>query len=107
MNFIFVYTTFPTRKEAEKVRKYLLEKKMLACAIIYPVNSSYWWKSKIENQKEWIFIGKTTEDNFEKIKNEIEKLHSYEIPYIAKIKLEELNEKYRNWFIEKQGGIVG
>ena len=36
-------------------------------------------------------------DKFEEVKNAIEKMHSYEIPYIAKIKLEELNKKYADW----------
>lgn len=107
MNFIFVYATFPTEDEAEKVGMHLLEKKMIACFVFHSVKNACWWKGKIEKRDEIVLIGKTTEDKFEEIKKEIEKLHSYEIPYIVKIRLDEVNEKFGEWFTNTKGGTIG
>ena len=48
-------------------------------------------------------ICKTIDNKFEKVKIEIEKIHSDKIPYIAKIKLEELNKKCAEWSLNYMG----
>lgn len=69
----------------------------MACANIYDdVKSIYRWESEIVEEKECILIVKTTEDKFEKVKKEVEKIHSYSVPCIVKIPVE-ANEKYFNW----------
>ena len=99
MNFIFIYITNPTKKEARKIAKHLLEKKLIACANIFPIDSLYWWKGKIAEEKEFVLIAKTKKDNFNRVKKEIEKIHSYTIPCIVKIPVSS-NEKYYQWLNE-------
>ena len=96
MNFIFIYITNPTKAEARRVAKHLLKKKLIACANIFPVESFYWWKGKITNENEYVLIAKTTKNKFEKVKREVEKIHSYTIPCIIKIPVSS-NEKYFKW----------
>lgn len=96
MNFVFIYITNPTKKEAKKIAQYLLKKRLIACANIFPISSLYWWKGKIVDEKEVVLIGKTIGANFEKIKKEVEKIHSYSIPCIIKIPVSS-NKKYFNW----------
>ena len=96
MNLIFVYITNPTRKEAKKIAKHLLKKKLIACANIFPIDSLYWWEGKIVQEKEFVLIAKTKKENFEKVKREVENIHSYEIPCIVKIPVSS-NEKYYKW----------
>ncbi len=93
---VLVYITNPTKKAAQKIAKDLLQKRLIACANIFPVESFYWWKGKIEKAKEFVLIGKTTEKNYGKIKKEIERIHPYEIPCVLKIKVEP-NEKFLAW----------
>ena len=96
MGIVFVYITNPNEKEAYEVARYLLEKKLIACANIFPVKSIYWWKGKIANEKESVLIAKTFDRNFDKVKTEVEKIHPYETPCIAKISVK-VNEKFANW----------
>ena len=96
MNSIFIYITNPGKKEAQKIAEHLLEKRLIVCANIFPIESVYRWKGKIKKEKEYILIAKTTEKNYEGVKNEVEKIHSYKIPCIIKIPVE-ANEKYFNW----------
>ncbi|MBZ9572838.1 divalent-cation tolerance protein CutA [Patescibacteria group bacterium] len=96
MNFVFVYITNPTKEEARKIAKHLLEKKLIACANIFPINSLYWWEGKIADESEFVLIAKTTEENFGKVKKEVEKIHSYTIPCIVRISVSS-NKKYFDW----------
>ena len=96
-DFIFIYITNPSKEEAKKIARYLVEKKLIACANIYEnVNSIYPWKGKIADETECILIAKTTENNFEKVKEEVTKLHSYTIPCITKISVTS-NKDYYDW----------
>lgn len=93
---IFVYITTPSRDEARKIAKHLLNKKLIACANIHKIESLYRWKGKLVNSAEWVLFCKTLEPNFMKVKNEVDKIHSYEIPCIVKIPAV-ANEKYSAW----------
>lgn len=107
---IFVYITCPSKKSAKEIAIHLLKKRLIACANIFPINSIYWWKDKIAEantfgvaqqptaacEKEFVLIVKTLKKNYQKIKEEVEKIHPYKIPCIAKINVD-LNKKYLKW----------
>ncbi len=97
MGLIFVYVTNPDKKTANRVALHLLKKRLVACANAFPVeDSAYWWKGKIEKTKEYILIAKTKEENWEKVKAEIKKIHPYSVPCITKINVE-ANKEYEDW----------
>lgn len=98
---IFTYITCKDMKEAKKISKHLLQKKLIACTNIFPMESFYWWKGKINEDKEVVVIAKSLEEKFEEIKKEVKKVHSYDVPCILKIKVDEGNEEYLHW-IEKE-----
>lgn len=101
MNLCFVYITNPTKDEAKSVAKHLLKKNLIACANIYnDVDSLYYWEGKLADEKEFILIGKTTEDKYEAIKEEVDKIHSYTTPCIIKIPIQ-ANEKYAGWLLSE------
>ena len=96
MKMALIYITFPTEEEAVKTSMHLLEKKLIACSNIHPTRSIYRWKGKLQDEKEFAIIAKTKEKNYEKIKKEVKKLHSYSVPCILKIDAE-ANEEYKQW----------
>ncbi|MDP1628992.1 MAG: divalent-cation tolerance protein CutA [bacterium] len=104
MNLIFIYITNPNKKEAGKIARHLLEKRLIACANIFPIESLYWRRGstgsprggKIVQDKEFVLIAKTAVKNFSRIKKEVEKIHPYSIPCIVKIPVE-ANSKYAEW----------
>jgi len=91
---MLVYVTCKDVKEAEKISRHLLEKKLIACANYFPVKSMYWWDNQIVDDSEFVLIVKCV--NFEKVKKEVKKVHSYKIPCILKIDAVG-NEEYMNW----------
>ena len=96
MKFIIIYITHKNLKEAKKVVNYLLDKKLIACANYFPIESSYRWKGKIENAKETLSIVKTRKENWKKVRDEVKRIHPYETPCIMKIEVE-ANQDYADW----------
>ena len=92
-----IYITCKDNTEAEKISLHLLEKKLIACANLFPVKSMYWWENKIVNNTETVIITKAL--NFEMVKEEVKKIHSYSVPCILKIDVE-ANEEYIGWLKE-------
>ncbi len=91
-----LYIPTSSKREASKIAKHLLAKRLVACANVFPITSLYLWKGKIVNEKEVVLLLKTFAKNFTKVKKEVEKIHSYKTPAILKIPAE-ANEKYVKW----------
>jgi len=91
-----IYITCKDEEEAVKISKHLLEKRLIACSNMYPVRSMYRWQGKIQDEKEFVMMAKTKEKNYGKIKEEVKKIHSYDVPCILKIDAE-ANESYNKW----------
>ncbi len=98
--FIFVYITCESLDEARRIARHLLEKKLIACANIFPIRSLFWWKGKIEECNEFVMIVKTKAEKFKELREEVKKIHSYSIPCICSFVIEEGNREFLDW-IEK------
>ena len=97
-NIKFFYITAPNKKEAEKIAKKLLNKKLIACAnVISNVNSYFVWKNKVQNSKEIIICGKTTLKNQKKIINIVKKIHSYSVPCVIFFDIKSGNKDFLKW----------
>ena len=93
---ISIYITCKDEKEAIKISEHLFKKKLIACSNMFPVRSMYWWKEKITKDNEIVMLAKAPDKNYEKIKKEVKKLHSYDIPCILKFDIE-ANKEYEEW----------
>jgi len=93
-----IYITCKDKKEARKISKELLEKRLIACSNMFPISSMYWWKGKIEESDEVVIIAKGKD--YDKVKKEVLKLHSYDVPCILKID-SECNEEFGKWVSEE------
>jgi periplasmic divalent cation tolerance protein len=96
MEIIIIYVTNPDEEIAKKIAGYLLDHKLIACFNTFPVESSYWWNGIVESEAEYVSLLKTRSEYWETIRDEIEKIHPYEVPCILKINIE-ANEAYKKW----------
>jgi periplasmic divalent cation tolerance protein len=94
---LFIYTTCANEKEAERIVMALLKARLIGCANWWPIKSFYWWKGKIEKDREVALILKTQERNFAKIEQMIKKLHSYSVPCIVAWKIDKVSKDYLKW----------
>ena len=98
MKNIFIYYTLSNdKKSAKKLALLLLKKKKAVCVNIYNnVESFYCEKNKIKSASEVGVLIKSSIEQKE-ISNFIEKYHSYETPFISKLKTSKVNKKYIKW----------
>lgn len=100
---ILILTTSDKKSLAVKIGKKLLEQKLIACCSILPMESSYWWKGKIVNAKEFQLVLKTKAENFEEIEKVIKTLHTYELPEVISINIEKAGKDYLKWMDKEIG----
>jgi periplasmic divalent cation tolerance protein len=94
---ILIFTTLKNRQESAKVGLSLLEKRLIACYNLLPVNSTYWWGGKIVNEREFLMIMKTSQVNFTKVQKFIKENSSYQTPEILSVKVSGVDQKYLAW----------
>ena len=94
---IYIFTTIHKKDSASKIGKGLLRERIIACYSLFPVESSYWWKGEILEEKETFMIIKTRRENFKKIENYIKKHSGYEIPEVVSVEPKKVNLPYLNW----------
>lgn len=96
-----IYVICQDADEAKNIGLKLLKKRLCACVnIIDGINSLYFWppkSDKIQEAEETILLIKTVKENFAQINKEILELHSYEIPCIFSVDVDEVDSKYFNW----------
>ncbi len=92
-----VMVTIP-KDEAKVLAKILLTGKVCACVnILDEVNSLFWWKGKIEEQKESLLLIKTKKLLFPKLECLIKKYHPYDVPEIIGFEIDKINNEYSEW----------
>lgn len=101
MNLCIYYLTCKNEEEAERIIDSLLAKKLIVCAKQEKVKTKNLWQGKIENGEEIRLIMESCEENFEKIENEIAKIHSYETFVLYSIPIDKINSKAKEW-MEKE-----
>ena len=96
-----VLTTSGSEKEAQKIARHLVDNRMAACVNIVPqILSVYRWQGSVEEAREWLLIIKTTADAFEKVREAIVKLHSYELPECVCLTIEGGSPSFLQWIAD-------
>lgn len=100
-DFIEVHWTSGSLDEARRISRYLVQERYVACAQIVPwIESIYMWNNQLETTQESKIILKTRTENYEKVKEVIEKNCKYEVPEITRIAIEGGNKSYMDWLEE-------
>ena len=100
MKPVIIVSTFPSKQSVTSIAKLLVKKKLVACVNITKISSVYTWEEKIENRDEYLALFKTTKKNQLTLKKELEKLHPYDVPEIAEINVESINQQYMKWLVD-------
>jgi periplasmic divalent cation tolerance protein len=85
-------------EQGEKIGRALVKRRLAACVNNVPqVSTHFWWKDKLENQKESLLIVKTKISLVPDIVKAVKKLHSYSIPEIIALPIIGGDENYLDW----------
>ena len=95
---LVVLTTWPDVEKAGAAARTLVEESLAACANILPgVESIYRWEGKLETSAEVLMILKTTTARYAALQMRITELHSYEVPEIVALRVEDGLPQYLKW----------
>ncbi|WP_424354698.1 divalent-cation tolerance protein CutA [Methanobacterium sp. MBAC-LM] len=96
--YALVYITTSGEKESKKIGRTIVEERLAGCInIISTIESLYWWKGEIEEDKESILIVKTKVSSIENIIKRVKEIHSYENPAILAIPIIEGSKEYLDY----------
>ena len=99
--FIVALVTVGSADEGDRLARALVESRLAACVNrLKAVQSIYRWQGKIESSEEELLIVKTRRDLFERLKEKIQQLHSYQVPEIIALPIIEGSENYLRWLDE-------
>ncbi len=98
--FSIVYITTGNLEEARKIGRTLIEERLAACVNIFPITSIFRWKDKIDESDEFGMIVKTKSGKVRAIEKRVKEIHSYEVPCVVSLRMDEGSEDYLKWIKE-------
>lgn len=101
MKICILFLTCANNKEAKNIATTLLKKRLVFCTKRFPVSSSFLWKRKLETAEEILLVMDSIEENFEKIKKEVAKIHSYKAFVLLSSPVTQTTKEVEAWIKEE------
>ena len=92
-----VYTTVATQEEARRMARALVERHLVACAQITPVESFYAWDGVVQHDSECRLMLKTTQSQYAAVEAAVRELHTYALPAIHAERVVQAEPAYAAW----------
>jgi periplasmic divalent cation tolerance protein len=102
---IIVFVTCESKEQAENIAQTVVTEKLAACVNILPgIRSCYVWERKLTWSDEVLLLIKTTRGRFEQLKDKVKTMHSYSVPEIVGLTIDDASERYLDWIDQHVGG---
>ena len=95
--YAMLYFTARDMTDAARIARHLLDRRLVACANIFPVRSLYRWKGKLEDVTEAVAICKTRKAAVRSAIAAVKKVHPYEVPCIVSYDMGPALVAYTKW----------
>src|SRR5215472_11240373 len=101
---VIVFVTCETRDQAQQIAETVVRDKLAACVnIVAGIRSCYRWEGKVTWSDEVLCLMKTTRGRFDQLQDRIKALHSYSVPEIAAVPIQDVFRGYAEWIDESVG----
>ncbi len=95
---IVVFTTCGSPDEARRIARHLVEKRVAACVnIMDAATSVYRWQGAIEETAESVLVIKSSRPLFDRLRAEIRRVHSYQVPEVVALGIIDGSPDYLEW----------
>ena len=94
-----VLVTCGTLSEGRKIARTVVKKKLAACVNLLrsSMDSYYTWKGKLEEEREYLLVMKSTAKRLPQLEKEVKRLHSYDVPEFIALPIAEGAKSYLDW----------
>lgn len=96
-DYCLVLVSASSEGEAAVIAQTLVQEKLAACVSLMPIKSIYVWQDQVQSEPEWQLLIKTTQNCFKALQLRVIELHSYEVPEILAIPIQDGSATYLNW----------
>lgn len=98
MKPVLVLTTTGADFDARALAHALVEARLAACVnIVERVHSVYRWEGRVTDDAEQLLIIKTSDDRLAALRDEVLRLHPYDVPEFVVLPIGETSEAYGAW----------
>ena len=101
MNCIIISSTFPSKEDAAKTARTLLEEQLAAGANIIQAESLFRWQGKIEQRSEWAVFFQAEHRFFKRIEHRIKQLHPDTVPQIVMWRIRDGYTPFLQWILDE------
>ena len=102
---IIVFVTCESMEQAETIAQAVVTGKLAACVNLLPgIRSCYVWEQKLTWSDEVLLLIKTMRGRFDQLEERIKALHSYKVPEIVGVTIDDASQNYVDWIDTRVGG---
>jgi periplasmic divalent cation tolerance protein len=102
---VIVFVSCESKQQAEQIAEALVRDKLAACVNLLPgARSCYVWEEKLTWSDEVLCMVKTTRGRFSQLEQRVRAMHSYTVPEIASVAIEDAESRYADWIDRSVGG---
>ena len=95
-----IVTSVGTEQQAVEISEELIGRRLATCVNIVPrLRSIYRWKGKVCEDTEYLLLIKTPKRLFDAVSEAILELHSYELPEILAVDVDQAETTFHEWIL--------
>jgi len=99
--FLLILTTAGSDEQAREIARALVERRLAACVNVQPSGCSVFrWRGEIQEEAERLLVIKSSARLFERVRDAIRELHSYDLPEVIAVPVETGDTEYLAWLSE-------
>ena len=96
--YVVVLSTAGSARQAQRIAKLLLKRKVAGCVNLIPrIDSWYWWQGRIEHGKEFLLVIKTSSRHLNELGRLLKANHSYQTPELIALPIQWGDRSYLGW----------
>jgi periplasmic divalent cation tolerance protein len=100
MKPVLVLTTVGADFDTRALAHALVEAKLAACVnIIERIQSVYRWEGRVSEDAEQLMLIKTSDERIDALREELFRLHPYDVPEFVVLPIESTSDTYGAWLL--------
>ena len=107
MNCILIYSTFPSKEQAETAARALLDEQLAAGANLFPLDSLFRWQGAIERRAECAVLFQAERRFYQRIEARLRQLHPDKVPQIVMWRIKDGYPPFLQWIMDETVRPVG